>query len=144
VDILIWPIGWPQGEFGIILKMPITSLENGRGVAYVFYVENNIIFFYICLTFEIKPKVLLFRQFGSCFCSFQTIWQLFWTFWHCRINTIYVVSVNLKLICTRCETGQKRLDFLPVFKAHTYKLYIFRQDRHILYLKVNYLPLSKL
>jgi len=24
----------------------------------------------------------------ACFSFFQTIWQLFWTFWHCRINTI--------------------------------------------------------
>jgi len=26
----------------------------------------------------------------ACFNYFQTIWQVFWTFWYCRINTIYI------------------------------------------------------
>jgi hypothetical protein len=34
-----------------------------------------------------------------------TIWQVFWTFWYCRINTIYIhCRLKIKLICTRCET----------------------------------------
>jgi len=24
------------------------------------------------------------------FCYFHKIWRLFWTFWHCRINTLYI------------------------------------------------------
>jgi hypothetical protein len=45
-------------------------------------------------------------QNDTCFSYFQTIWQLFWTFWYCRINTIYAHCrfLNIKLICTRCET----------------------------------------
>ena len=37
-----------------------------------------------------------------------------------------MLSLNIKLFCTRCETGS-RLAFLPVSKARTNKLYIFRQ-----------------
>jgi hypothetical protein len=42
-------------------------------------------------------------------------------------HNIHILSLNIRLICTRCETGCKHLAFLHVSKARTHKLYIFRQ-----------------
>ena len=71
---------------------------------------------------------------------FSNFRSLFWTFWYWRINTRYVQctwSLNVKLICTRCETtwkARQRLAFLPVSKARANKFYIFRQCTYIAYL----------
>jgi hypothetical protein len=51
-------------------------------------------------------------------------------------HNICTLSLNIKLICTRCETGKKasqRLTFLPVSKAGTNKLCILRQCKYIIY-----------
>jgi len=42
-------------------------------------------------------------------------------------HNIHILSLNIRLICTRCETGCTYLAFLHVSKARTHKLYIFRQ-----------------
>ena len=53
----------------------------------------------------------------ACFSYFQTIWYLFWTFWHCRINTIYMYVHCLKIynLCVRAlETCRKARYLQPV------------------------------
>ena len=64
------------------------------------------------------------------FCSFQTIWQMFWTLWRCRINTIYTHCwEEIQFIWIHCKTGLKKtckmLTFLPVSKACTNIFFIF-------------------
>ena len=77
-------------------------------------VENSI-------SVEVTGDTIKKKQNDDCLlCSFQRIWQLFWTFYHCRINTLYV----------------QRLTFLPVSKARTDKCYIFWQCSYILYVHV--------
>ena len=53
-------------------------------------------------------------------------------------HNIRTLSLNIKYICTRCETGLKsspKLAILPVSKARTNKFYIYRQCTYIVYLK---------
>ena len=42
----------------------------------------------------------------ACFSYCQTIWQLFWTFLILQDkHNIRTLSLNMKLNCTRCQTG---------------------------------------
>jgi hypothetical protein len=55
----------------------------------------------------------------------------------CNIGTL---SEDITFICTCCEAGRKthqRLAFLPVFKPHTIKLYIFQQCTYIVYISTS-------
>jgi len=56
---------------------------------------------------------------------FSKIWPLFWTFWHCRIKTIYV----------HCRKNNIYLHFLPVSKDCTNELYIFQQCTYAFFWK---------
>jgi hypothetical protein len=53
-------------------------------------------------TFQLCSDIsAMFRHFSYV----QTMRQLFWTIWHCSIHTISTLTVNIKLVCTRRETG---------------------------------------
>lgn len=73
-------------------------------------------------------------------CSFSKIYQLFGTFWHCRIDLqLFTFSIKIKCNCTGCKTGRKitcnSLAIIFVFKARRNKIYIIWQ--HTFVLKIN-------
>jgi hypothetical protein len=69
---------------------------------------------------------VIFRQFGGCF-GFLILQDK---------HIIRTFLLNIKLICTRCETGQEsspKAVFLPVSKVRINNFFIFRQCMYIVY-----------
>jgi hypothetical protein len=58
--------------------------------------------------------------------------EIVWTFWHCRINTIYVHAPTCTMFWTLCETDQKTSLEARCFSCF-YDLY-----RYLLYLSTIY------
>ena len=68
----------------------------------------------------------------ACFSYFQTKWQLFWTFLHCRINTIcrQILLYSLLNRPEKFEKGSLYNLFLKIVKIN----YIFSDNVRILYI----------
>ena len=75
-------------------------------------------------------------------CSFSKIYQMFGTFWHCRIYLqMFKFSVKIKCNCSRCKTGRNNtcnsLAIISVSKARRNKMYIIWQHTFFLKIHVN-------
>ena len=76
----------------------------------------------------------LFARNDACFCPFCLNLLTFFTLQD--KHNIRTLSLNIKFICTRCETGLKsspKARYSAVSKARTNKFYIYRQCTYIVY-----------